>query len=244
MGEASWLHFERGAAAYAGSRPPYPAALFDVLRAERVIGPGVRVLEVGAGAGLATRELVAAGSDVVALEPGPDLAAILQREVPDASVVVSRLEDARLDDGAFDAVVAATSLHWVDLSVGLPLLHRSLRPSGSLAVFRHRFGDDEGRTDFRDRVAEIVARRPPATAGARSDERPTMAELSGAGFEPVRSERWRWSVELSAEQVRRLFGTFSDWTSDEVDAAGDAAEACGGRVVEHYQSVLHLLRRA
>jgi SAM-dependent methyltransferase len=57
-------------------------------------------------------------------------------------VIVTRLEDATLPDGVFDSVVAATSMHWVDLHVGLPILHRVLRPGGWLAVWRTVFGDD------------------------------------------------------------------------------------------------------
>lgn len=109
---------------YALSRPPYPKALFEVLEASHVIGPGLKVLEVGAGSGLATHELISSGSHVVALEPGRELAAILTRAAPSASVVQSRLEDATLPDAAFDSAVAATSMHWVDLSIGLPRLHR------------------------------------------------------------------------------------------------------------------------
>ena len=71
-----------------------------------------------------------------------------------------------------------------------------------------------------------------------------MTELAADGmFEPVRTERWRWSLELTTDQVTRLFRTFSNWTEQEVVAVGTAAEECGGRVTEHYQSVLHLLRR-
>ena len=71
-----------------------------------------------------------------------------------------------------------------------------------------------------------------------------MGELATDGlFLPVRSERWRWSIVLTSAQVIRLFRTFSDWTEQEVQDAGTAADACGGRVTEHYQSVLHLLRR-
>jgi hypothetical protein len=49
---------------------------------------------------------------------------------------------------------------------------------------------------------------------------------------------------LTTEQVTALFRTFSNWTGEEVDDVAAAADACGGRVTEHYQSVLHLLRRA
>ena len=72
-----------------------------------------------------------------------------------------------------------------------------------------------------------------------------MDELAAGGwFEPVRSERWRWSIELGSEQIRRLFLTFSDWTAAEAEAAGAAVDELGGRVTEHYQSALHLLVRS
>jgi SAM-dependent methyltransferase len=240
------MHFERMAPEYASSRPPYPPSLYQVLEAEGVIGPGTRVLEIGAGAGLATRELVRAGSEVVAIEPGRELASLLESDVPGASVILAHLEDADLPDSAFDSVVAATSMHWVDLSIGLPRLHAALRPRGWLAVWRHRFGDDSVYTEFRRRVAQIVAERTGRGVGERrADDRPTMDELAaGAWFEPVRTENWRWSIELDTEQVHRLFRTFSDWNDTEVEAVARAADELGGVVTEHYQSVLHLLKRA
>ncbi|MFE7406580.1 class I SAM-dependent methyltransferase [Isoptericola sp. NPDC057559] len=240
----SGTHFEQMADAYAAARPPYPAALYDALVAEGAAGPGVRALEVGAGSGLATAELVRRGTDIVALEPGARLAALLREAVPGTEVLVSRLEDAVFPRAGFDAVVAATAMHWVDLDAVLPTLHDALRPGGRLAVWRNVFGDDAVRTAFRDRVGEIVARRRgPDDAPAR-EARPTMAELGAGGwFEPVRTERWRWSVELTGGQVRGLFRTFSDWTADEAEEAGAAADELGGRVTEHYRSVLHLLRR-
>lgn len=210
-----------------------------------MIGPGRRILEVGAGSGLATQEFVASGSDVVALEPGERLALLLEQRVPGACVVRGRLEDVALAQAGFDSVVAAASLHWVDLSVGLPRLHASLRSGGSLAVFRNIFGDDSIETEFRDRVSQIVARRGAGSGGIRSEQRPTMLELATDGwFRAVRTEQWKWTVELTTEQVTRLFRTFSDWTEPEVRARRAAADACGGCVTEHYQSVLHLLRRS
>ena len=64
------MHFDQMAAEYAAARPPYPDVVFDTLEQAGVIGPGRRVLEVGAGAGLATKPMLDRGSDVVALEPG------------------------------------------------------------------------------------------------------------------------------------------------------------------------------
>lgn len=238
----SGTHFDEMAAEYVRSRPPYPDVVFETLEQAGVIGPGRRVLEIGAGAGLATVPIIERGSEVVALEPGRRLAEILAEVAPRADVVVAGLEDATLPDDRFDSAVAATAMHWVDLSVGLPKLHRALRPDGLLAVWRTVFGDDSVRTDFRDVVGGIVARR--GRSGPVPEPRPTVDELTAGGwFEHLRTEHWRWSIELDAEEVGRLFRTFSDWTSDEAAEVEQAVVDLGGRVTEHYQSVLHLLRR-
>ncbi|WP_245994131.1 class I SAM-dependent methyltransferase [Nocardioides immobilis] len=237
------MHFEHMATEYAGARPPYPDAIFDSLEQAGVIGGDREVLEIGAGSGLATEQLVRRGSRVVSLEPGERLAALTRAAVPGAEVVTTRLEDAQLPDHAFDSVVAATSLHWVDLSIGLPQLHAALRPRGWMAVWRTVFGDESVRTPFRDRVAQIVSQREPGEVDSGREPRPTMRELvAGGWFESVRTETWSWSVDLSTDQVRRLFTTFSDWTAAEAEAAAQAADDLGGRVTEHYRSVLHLLR--
>ena len=238
------MHFEQMAAEYATARPPYPDLLFDTLELAGAIGPGRRVLEVGAGSGLATVPILQRGSEVVALEPGGQLAALLTDAAPGASVIVSGLEEAELPQARFHSAVAATALHWVDLSVGLPLIHRALRPAGLLAVWRTVFGDDTFGSDFRARVAEIVAQRGRPDDGRSREARPTTTELTAGGwFEDVRSVRWRWAIDLDADRVGRLFRTFSDWTADEAAQAEQAVVDLGGRVTEHYQTVLHLLRR-
>lgn len=194
----------------ATARPPYPDVLFDTLQMAGVTGGGQHVLEIGAGAGLATKELCRRGSKVVALEPGPQLAALLSNAVPEVEVIAARLEDAPLPGHRFDSAVAATSLHWVDLPVGLPKIYRALRPGGWLAVWRTVFGDGHATTPFRGRADQIVSRRGQHDPAPGREQRPTMPELAAGGwFEPVRTERWRWLADLTAEQAGRLFKSFS-----------------------------------
>ena len=117
---------------------------------------------------------------------------------------------------------------------------------GHVALLRAacEFGDESVDTEFRRRVERIVDQRPSHDPGARgSDDRPTMEELTVDGwFEPVRTELWRWSVDLDIDAVRRLFRTFSDWSDEEVESAAQAVEELGGVVTEHYRTVLHLLK--
>jgi len=241
------MHFEALAALYHRARPPYPAALWERLAELGVLRAGARAVDLGAGTGQVTGPLLAAGLDVVAVEPGPTLAAELRARCPTATVVVARAEEADLAEASFDIAVAATSIHWMDLEVLLPRLHRALVPGGRLLVWRNVFGDPHATvTPFRRRVHEIVGRRAASPrVGNPEDADATAARLSGPGlFTVEETSRFRWSIELDEKAVRALFRTFSDWSQAEAEEAAAAVRALGGSVVEHYRSWLIVAQRA
>lgn len=238
-------HFERIAAAYDGARPAYPAALWAALEDAGVLRQGARLLELGAGSGQATRELVARGAEVDAVEPGPALAARLREAAPRARVHEKRAEDLELPGSVYDAVVAATAWHWIDAAAVLPKLYETLRPGGRLAVWWNVFGDDEVRTPFRDGVEQIaqevgLARRGTADA-LQSDAR--RAELATGGlFSPRGPVVLRWHVDLTPAMLRALFDSFPTWaaTPGAVDRIAHVAEECGPVVTEHYVTALYV----
>ncbi len=122
---------------YDRMRPTYPGELFAALTDIAGIVSGSRVLEVGCGTGQATRSLASLGCSVTAVEPGSAMAAIAKERLADhplAQVEVSTFE--QWDDGGriFDALVAASSWHWVEPSVGWPKAHRVVRPDGWMAL--------------------------------------------------------------------------------------------------------------
>ncbi|WP_136519525.1 class I SAM-dependent methyltransferase [Cellulomonas telluris] len=239
-------HFDAHADVYERARPPYPPALWERLRELGLLAPGVRVVELGAGTGQATGPLVDAGTVVTAVEPGPALAERLARRLPSVTAVVGTAEEVPLPAAAFDLAVVATAVHWLDLGVVLPAVHRALVPGGHLLVWRTAFGDpDVPVTAFRRTVAEITGRRPgpPRPGPGELDTEEWVRRLTAGDRFAVRHvEHFRWSVELDAGQVRDLFTTFSDWTSAEVDEAAAAVRALGGRVLEHYVTPLVVLR--
>ena len=239
------MHFDAHAAAYASARPPYPPALWQRLRELGVLRPGRRALDLGAGTGQATGPLLDAGVEVTAVEPGTRLAARLRHAHPEATVLVTRAEDLDLPDATFDTVVAATSIHWLDLDVVLPKVHRLLVPGGIFLVWRNVFGDPAVETQFRDRLADIVRARGDRQVPRTDTEswESTAAELTSSGlFFAEEASTYRWRMTLDEEQVRKLFTTFSDWSEDEVDQAARAVRELGGQVDEHYQSWLIVLR--
>ena len=239
------MHFEARADEYAAARPPYPPALWERLRALGLLQPGRIALDLGAGTGQATGPLVEAGLRVTAVEPGPRLAELLRAGHPDAEVIAARAEDLRVPAHSFDLVVAATSIHWMDLDVVLPKVHAALKPDGRFLIWRHVFGDPEERpTPFRKRVAEIVRARSRRDRrhGSAEDLAATRESLTDAGlFEVEEAATFPWDAELDTDQIGRLFATFSDWSDAEVRQAADAVNDLGGRVTEHYSSWLLIL---
>ncbi len=245
------LHFDRVAATYRHARPDYPADVYDLLAAHGAISPGLRVLEVGAGSGQATAELLRRGCVVDAVEPGPALSADLRARFAGdrLTVIEATVEDVELPDSTYDAVLAATSLHWVDTAVALPRLHAALRPGGRLGVWWAVFADRESRTPFRQRMDEIARRHGMADDATprplRTRERAAELE-SGGWFGDVESHVLRWTHEMTPAGVRALFTTFPTWGEhpgrlDEVEAA---ARACGETVVESYLCAVYLGRRS
>ncbi|HEX2892391.1 MAG TPA: class I SAM-dependent methyltransferase [Marmoricola sp.] len=124
------LSFAAVAEAYDRARPSYPADAVAWL-----VGSGrARVLELGAGTGKLTELLVAAGHDVVATDPLPEMLARLRARVPAARAVVASAERIPVPSQSVDVVVCAQSFHWFDHEVALPEMARVLRPDGVLAL--------------------------------------------------------------------------------------------------------------
>ncbi|MFD4231208.1 class I SAM-dependent methyltransferase [Streptomyces sp. NPDC058545] len=102
-------------------RPGYPDELFADLGSITGMDERSSVLEVGCGTGQATRSLAALGCSVTAVEPGTDMAALARRRIAsfrNVEVETSTFEEWHDRGRRFDVLVAASSWHWVDPSIG------------------------------------------------------------------------------------------------------------------------------
>jgi SAM-dependent methyltransferase len=128
MAESFGVDAER----YDRTRPPYPTALV-----ERIVAtaPGLDVLDVGTGTGIAARQFRAAGCSVLGVEPDPRMAEFARRS--GLQVEVATFEAWDPGGRQFDAVVAGTAWHWVDPVAGAVKAAQVLRPGGLLAPFHH-----------------------------------------------------------------------------------------------------------
>ncbi len=124
------LSFGQAASQYDAIRPSYPAvAVVWALGAAPV-----RVVDLGAGTGILTRVLLAAGHDVVPVEPDELMRARLTAATPDGPVPLAGSAEAiPLPDGSVDGVMAGQAYHWFDRERAHPEIARVLRPGGVFA---------------------------------------------------------------------------------------------------------------
>lgn len=98
------------------------------------INPGMNVLELGCGTGYFSKELVATGADITAIDISPDLLEIARKEI--ASEKITFREDNAYDlsfaDASFDTVVGSSVLHHLDLQKAVKEMFRVLKPYGTI----------------------------------------------------------------------------------------------------------------
>jgi SAM-dependent methyltransferase len=129
--------FDRVAEDYAAFRPPPPRVVVDAVVAASAIRAGSRVLEIGCGTGQLSVPMADLGVELVAVELGPQLAAIATRNLQRfkrARVVVSSFEEWRLPGRKFDAVMCANAFHWLDPEARYSKCAAALRAGGVLVV--------------------------------------------------------------------------------------------------------------
>lgn len=127
--------FSDRAGIYARCRPGYPVAAGEVLRE---IGNPAWIAEMAAGTGLFTRTLLAAGQQVVALEPNAEMRSEAERELKGSvHVRPGTAEDTGLDSGSVPMIVAAQAFHWFDRERTRAEWQRILVPDGWVALVRN-----------------------------------------------------------------------------------------------------------
>ncbi|MBB3605646.1 SAM-dependent methyltransferase [Mycolicibacterium sp. BK556] len=124
--------FGVAADSYHRYRPRYPHSLIAGL----VERDGMRVLDVGAGTGIASVQLRDAGAEVLAIEPDPRMAHVA--EANGIRVEQATFEDWDPGDRLFDLVVFAQSFHWVEPHSALDKVASILTPAGHLALLSNR----------------------------------------------------------------------------------------------------------
>jgi SAM-dependent methyltransferase len=126
--------FGRSVDAYVRGRPDFPAAALGWLRQDLALCPGKLAVDLGAGTGKFTRQLIETGATVVAVEPVDAMREQLARDLPAVTAVAGRAQRIPLANSTVDALVCAQAFHWFASAESLAEIHRVLKPGGFLGL--------------------------------------------------------------------------------------------------------------
>jgi SAM-dependent methyltransferase len=202
-----------GAAAqlYDARRPRYPDQLIDDL-----LSRGAQtVLDVGAGTGIASQQLLDKGADVLAVEPDPRMAEIAKEKgIPVEMGTFESWDPAKRN---FDLVVFGQSFHWVNPSIALPKIHSLLSTGGQLALMWNRlFPTDPTHSDFAEIYRDYMNPGSPLIDGSSIGIVETdgntdrlIASITASGF-TVEEHTYPRDDHYSAEHWLDLVFTYSN----------------------------------
>jgi SAM-dependent methyltransferase len=173
------------------------------------------VLDVGAGTGIVSEQLLAKGVDVVAVEPDPRMAEIAREKgIP---VEMGTFESWKPMDRSIDLVVFGQSFHWVDPAIALPKAYALLPSGGQLALMWNRlFPTDPTRGDFAeiyqdymDPGASFVDGSSIGLADTDGNTDGLIASITASGF-TVEERTYPRDGHCSTEQWLDLAFTYSN----------------------------------
>jgi SAM-dependent methyltransferase len=213
--------FGGAAHSYDTHRPRYPDQLIDDL----FTFGAHRVLDVGAGTGIASMQLAERGADVLAVEPDTRMGSIAQEKgIP---VEIATFEQWEPAGRRFDLVVFAASFHWVDPAVALPKVRDILSTGGRLALIWNRLKPTKPtRAEFDSIYQDYMDGGTRSMNGKPDDLVPVLA---AAGFTSTH-QYYPHNLHYSAEQYIELVFTYSNHLTLAAEKATELRSRLAARI--------------
>jgi ubiquinone/menaquinone biosynthesis C-methylase UbiE len=189
--------FDPVAADYDAGRPSYPDGVFTAI--ERASGrlPGAVVLDVGAGTGIATRQLAARGARTVAIDFGELMLRRARARSPGLTWLQADGNTMPIRSGSVDLTCFAQSWHWFDQYRASREVARVLRPGGCWAAWwSHAWADGE---DWFDTYQDLMEAACPGYRRHHRDPDWSEEGIASTGlFEPGRRVVVPWTRQVEA----------------------------------------------
>jgi SAM-dependent methyltransferase len=239
--------FGTDAGRYDRARPSYPDALVtkivDTL-------PGLDLLDVGCGTGIAARQFQAAGCRVLGIDVDERMADQARHGGLDTEV--AKFETWDPAGRQFDAVIAGQAWHWVDPVAGAVKAAQALRPAGRIAVF---WNVAQAPPHMRDTFAavqhEVLSdesadfwRRPALDLYAPGFARAADGIEQSGSFGPAQQWRFDWERLYTRDEWLDQVPTFGGMNqlppaklAELLTKIGAAIDAAGGSFTMGYATV-------
>jgi len=195
---------------------------------------GGSVVDVGAGTGALTAELLRRGATVAAAEPAPAFAEALRVRHADIDVRDAPAEELPWEDGQFDAALAQLVVSFMrDAPTGVAEMRRVVRPGGTVAVCMWDMEGMEMLAVVRRARTALADGEAPVGPGMDYRRREEIESLFTEGFADVTTEL------LEVDSTYSGFGEFWDALAGGAGPAGAWAVSLTGEARDSAQAELH-----
>ncbi|MGB7976971.1 MAG: class I SAM-dependent methyltransferase [Roseiarcus sp.] len=248
--------FDQIADLYRATRPDYPEALIEDIVSFADLKPDDKILEIGCGAGQATKSFAKRGFPILATDPGPDMLRGARESLAsfrNVEFLETTFEAWLVNPEAFRLIVAAQSWHWVSPEARFGKAARALSPDGSLAVFGNVPVGLPGPllAQFEEIYLRHTGRWGPTPEAWYLPDGPFKGWFDESGaFGPVEHKSYLWSWAHTASSYTDFLRTRSDHrmldSSKREDLLDDIAKAItnhGDRLTVDYEAHLYIARR-
>ncbi len=208
--------------AYNRVRPRYPQTVIERAIQLAQLSPKAKILELGCGPAIATVPLAQLGFSLLSLEPNreaSELAKLNCAEYPNVEIQNLAFEEWELKRDYFDAVLAATSWHWIDPAIAYVKSAAALKTQGSLILLWNTPPQlDQETYQLVDEIYEVLAPSIPlyarheGRANHQADFMKFSEMISDSGyFKNVNYESVIHQVNYSLDDYLLLLSTLSPY---------------------------------
>ncbi|WP_375506085.1 class I SAM-dependent methyltransferase [uncultured Nostoc sp.] len=211
--------YSPAAEAYNKARPRYPKDLIHQVIEVAQLSTDSKILEVGCGPATATVAFAQLGCSMICLEPNPDFFRLAQQNCqpyPNVEIQNTSFEEWTLKTSEFDAVLAASSFHWISPEIGYPKAANALQESGYLILLWNK--ELQPPYEVYQRLSQIYQLYAPSLD--RYENRETQEEiLRGLGemaidsgkFKNLISGQFVSEVTYNVDEYLMLLNTYSPY---------------------------------
>jgi SAM-dependent methyltransferase len=225
--------YSPAAQAYQQVRPRYPQAIIDRVIEITRLSSDSSLLEIGCGPATATPAFAALGCQMLCIEPNPDFYKLAQKtceSFPNVELQNCLFEEWELEPQGFDAILAASSFHWISPEIGYPKAAAALRPDGFLILLWNK--ELQPRYEIYQQLSEVYQIHAPSLNRAYEDQAMQVAILDQLGqmalsakrnsegtesghFKDMISGHIEVEVTYSVDQYLMLLNTYSPYLKQE-----------------------------
>lgn len=251
--------YGEAANAYNKVRPRYSKELINRVVELAQLPKDAIILEVGCGPGTATISFAQFGFSMICLEPSQDAYKLVQQNCaiyPDVEIKNTTFEEWKLDNKKFNAVLAATSFHWISPEIGFPKAADALKENGYLILLWNTALQPS--YEIHQLLNEVYQVQAPSLA--RYEHRETQEEelrifgqtmINSGRFKNLVSEQLACEVTYSIDDYLMLLSTYSPYIALDKDKkyalfAGLREvlnRNCGSSINLSYLSVLQIAQK-